>query len=105
MSFTSLNIKNLYDTSSGFLDDFSIEEKDKKKNLVRQKIDIKETTYWTGDANHNINLRIRSIDNRVRSLKAGLSGNDFDIQLEELEKERREKLDIAAKKKLKHEKG
>src|SRR5690606_6416896 len=47
LTFTSLNVKNLYDTTAGFLDDFSIAQKNKAGKFIRQGFLIQETRLWT----------------------------------------------------------
>lgn len=103
LSFTSLEVNNMYDTTAGFLDDFSIAQKDEKGNLVRQELEVRETISWQIDAAFDIKGRIKSIDNRIRSMKAELAGVDYDKKLEALEKDREEKLKAATKKGLHYE--
>jgi hypothetical protein len=81
LSFTSLEVKNMYDTTAGFLDDFSIEQRDKHGKLVRQDLTVKETFGWYTDALFDIKGRIKSIDNRIRSMKASVADVDYDKKL------------------------
>jgi hypothetical protein len=103
LTFTGLEVNNMYDTTAGFLDDFSIEKKDAKGNAVRQGLVVKETSMWTIDAGQHIKDRMRTLDRFIRSEKARIAGSEADIALEKLEAERKTLIDIAATKSLHYE--
>ncbi len=103
LSFTSLQIKNLYDTTAGFLDDFSIEKRDEQGKLVEQKLTVKETYLWTADASRHIKARIKTIDEKILAEKAELVHSDADKRIVALEAEKKGLIDIAAEKALKYE--
>jgi hypothetical protein len=95
LTFSSVHVKNMYDTSAGFLDDFSIEEIDKKGQPVRQKIDVRESFIWTANAAQNIKGRIKTIDKKIRAIKARVVGFDSEkdidtsVKIEQLEERKK----------------
>lgn len=103
LTFTSLSVKNLYDTTGGFLDDFSIAQKNKDNELIRQGFLVKETWQWTIDATQNIKKRIKTLERKLRAEKAELVGSDSDKQLNALEDEKIKLLEITTEKGLKHQ--
>ncbi len=113
LTFTSVQVKNIYDTTAGFFDDISIEKRDEQAKIVEQKIEIKETYLWTADASRNIKQRIKTIDEKVLAEKAELintiidaddkENKDLDKQIMALETEKKQLLDITAAKMLKYE--
>ena len=76
LSFTALEVKNIYDTTAGFFYDFTVEKKDNTNNPVAQTIEIDEPKYklipenfkygeynsLTIKAYENITKRINTID-------------------------------------------
>ncbi|SFQ47501.1 eCIS core domain-containing protein [Parafilimonas terrae] len=103
LTFTSLNIKNLFDTTAGFLDDFSIEKRDEQGRLIKQEITVKETNLWTIDASNNIKDRIKTIDRKILAAKAELVNSDADKRIIALENEKQKLLGITTRKALRYE--
>ncbi len=124
LTFTSLEVKNLYDTTAGFLDNFSIEEQKNSNNeVIRQGLVIRETSLWTIDAAKNIRRRIRTIEQKISAEKIELirssrerkkqehtentpieNRNDLDLEdIESLESRKAELLNIAAEKGVNHQ--
>ena len=62
LSFTQLQVSDLYDTTQGFLDNVSIEKTDESGNIVEQTIKVKENNFWTTDAQINISDRIKTLN-------------------------------------------
>ena len=60
LKFTNLQVKNIFDTSAGFLDDVRVGENDASGNPVKQEIKMRENKFWTFDAMGNINQRYGS---------------------------------------------
>lgn len=85
LTFTSLTVRNLYNTSGGFMDDFTIEQRDKDNKLVEQKLHLRETTAWTAAAASNIKERLRHIDKSIRLMKASLTGEEGAKLLKDVE--------------------
>ncbi|MCB0643280.1 MAG: DUF4157 domain-containing protein, partial [Phaeodactylibacter sp.] len=84
-SFTGLQVKDMYDTTAGFLDDFSISEKGSDGKPKRQTIELHETLSWHIDAQFNIKRRQKSIDKKIREEKSDLMGSDDHEKLTDLE--------------------
>lgn len=113
LTFTSVQVKNIYDTTAGFFDDISIEKRDDQGKLIEQKITMKETYLWTADASRNIKERIKVIDEKVLAEKAELintiididdkDNRDLDKQIIALETEKKQLIDIVSAKALKYE--
>lgn len=103
LTFTSLIVRNLYDTAAGFLDDFTIAKRDKDNNLIRQGLILKETPFWTIDAAHNIKGRLKTIERKIRAMKAEIGENTLDKTLNDLEDEQKQLINIAAEKGIRYE--
>lgn len=121
LTFSYLDVSNLYDTTAGFLDDFSIGQLDKEGKALPsvQKLEIQETGYWTIDAGQNIRKRIRAIDLNMRSFKADVVARNMpldealddkkktkdrlDEKLLALENERKALINTASDKSLRYE--
>jgi hypothetical protein len=113
LSFTSVKIKNLYDTTAGFLDDISVEKRDEQGNLVEQKLTVSETNLWTIDASQHIKARIKTINEKILEEKAKVinsfvaiedkDNKDLDKQIKKLETEKNHLLDVASAKAIKYE--
>ena len=73
LTFTSLQVKNIYDTSAGFFDDLSVEKRDEENKLVEQKIAIRETSSWIANASKHINERIKAINEKILTEKNPLT--------------------------------
>lgn len=103
LTFTSLIVRNLYDTAAGFLDDFTIAKKDKDDKLIRQGLVLRETSFWTVDASRNIKGRIKTIDRKIRAMKAEIGDNELDKTVNDLEDEQKRLINTAAEKSLRYE--
>ncbi|HEX5153069.1 MAG TPA: DUF4157 domain-containing protein [Parafilimonas sp.] len=84
LKFTSLQVKNIYDTSAGFLDDFSIMD---DTNKAPQEIKLSENTSWRLTAGEHIRARIKTIDERIVAEKAEPVISDINIKVLEAEKQ------------------
>lgn len=103
VTFTRLDVRNMYDTAAGFLDDISIEQLGKDKQPVRQGFRVQENTFWSTDALFNLKEKIRLINEQIRAAKANLAGTDHAERMTKLEVEQKELLHAAAEKGLRHE--
>lgn len=103
VTFTSLQVRNMYDTAAGFLDDISIEKLDKDNKPVRQGLRIQENMFWTTDALFNLKEKIRLINEEVRTAKATLVGTDHAQKMKALEIAKAKLLHTATEKGIKHE--
>ena len=101
----------MYDTAAGFLDNILIEKRNQEGKRIRQGIRVKENMFWTTDASFNIKKRIKSLDNKVLSIKAKLVGKktdneklkDLDKKIFNLEDEKQALLKVAAEKYIRKE--
>ncbi len=103
VTFTSLKVRNMYDTAAGFLDDISVEKLDKDKQLIRQGLIIESNDLWVLDTLHSLKERIRVIDEKVLEAKAAVAECDLDKQIQALEAERKTLLSIATEKGVSYE--
>ena len=104
VTFTHLRVRNIYDTTAGFLDDITISAKKKdKKTPARQGIRVKETMSWTIDAMFDIKRRIKKIDERIRKVKADIAGSEAAENILALENEKERLMKIAVDKGLKRQ--
>ena len=103
LTFTSLVVRDLYDTEKGFLDDFNIEQRDKEGQLKRQAIRLVETPFWSIDAGQNIKHRIQSIDLKIRKIKADAVDSKIHETLVILEDTYKKKRDEYVKRGTKYE--
>ncbi len=96
VTFTSMKVRNIYDTAAGFLDDISIEKEKKDGKLVRQEIRIQENQFWTIDALFNLRGRIRTIDEKIRETKAEIADSDLAVKIKKLEIDKESALKAAS---------
>jgi hypothetical protein len=102
LSFTRLDVKNIYDTSAGFLDNISIAYRANGRE-VRQGFRIKETMAWTVDAGSDIKDRLHSVEHKILAAKANLLNSDAAKKIAALEKKQSELLSTAAEKGVRRE--
>jgi len=98
VTFTSLKVRDIYDTTAGFLDDVTIEKEKKSGELVRQGIRIEENKFWTTDALFNLRGRIRSIDEKILEMKAEIAESDLAEKIKALEIEKEALMKTAVEK-------
>lgn len=103
VTFLSLQVRNMYDTKAGFLDDVSIEQKGKDGQDVRQGVLIRENQFWSTDALFNLKEKIRLIDEEIRAKKSEVAGTDHAQRMTRLETTKRKLIDSVSAKRLAHE--
>jgi hypothetical protein len=103
VTFLRLQVRNMYDTTAGFLDDITIEEKDKVEKPVRQGLRIQEDKLWTMDALLHLKEALRRIDEAVRAEKSKLVGKGHAERMTALEAEKRELIKKASDKSVAHQ--
>jgi hypothetical protein len=100
VTFLRLQVRNMYDTKAGFLDDISLEQRDKDGKPVRQGLRIHENMFWSTDALFNLKEKIRLIDEEVRAAKSEVAGTDHADRMIKLEARKRELIQRAGGKSL-----
>ena len=103
VTFLRLQVRNMYDTKAGFLDDISIEQRDKDDKPVRQGVRVQENMFWSTDALFNLKEKVRLIDEEVRAAKSELVGTNHAQRMTELEATKRDLIKSASAKSRAHE--
>lgn len=103
VSFTRLRVLDMYDTTAGFLDDITIEDKKKDGTPYRQGLRVQETLSWTVDTLFDIKGRIKSIDAKIRAVKAEIADSDAAANILLLEEEKERLMKNAVDKGVRHE--
>jgi hypothetical protein len=103
ISFTQLQVRDMYDTAAGFLNDVTIEDKQQNGTPVRQNLRVQETLSWTVDTMFDLKGRIRSIDEKIRSVKAEIAESDAATNILALESDKERLMKIAVEKGSRHE--
>ena len=103
VTFLRLQVRNMYDTKAGFLDDISIEQRGKDDKPERQGVSIQQNRFWSTDAPANLREKIAVIDREIRAAKSELVGTDHAQRMVRLEARKRELIDSASRKSLAHE--
>jgi hypothetical protein len=103
VTFLRLQVRNMYDTKAGFLDDISIEQRDKDDKPQRQGLRIQQDQFWGTDASLHLKEKIRLIDEEIRAAKSDLAGTDHAERMTKLEVRKHELIEIASKKSLAYE--
>lgn len=103
VTFLRLQVRNMYDTQQGFLDDITIEQRDKQDNLQRQGLSIQEDMFWSTDASIHLKEKIRLIDEEIRAAKSQIAGTDHAERMTKLETTKQALIKEASRKSLAYE--
>jgi Domain of unknown function (DUF4157) len=103
VTFLRLQVRNMYDTKAGFLDDISIEQRGKDDKPQRQGLRVQQDQFWGTDASLHLKEKIRLIDEEIRAAKSDLAGTDHAKRMTKLEARKHELIEIASKKNLAYE--
>lgn len=103
VTFLRLQVRNMYDTAAGFLDDISVEKRGDDDKPLRQGLRVQENMFWSTDALFNLKEKIRLINEEIRAAKSELVGTDHAQRMTELEAKKKELIQRSSEKSLAHQ--